>query len=191
MSQSSPEQSALGELTVRDRKNENYRPSHAGDLTVLTRSRSSWDIYTRALDDFQLPYSAEIGGAAVLNTQEIRDLLNCLTTMDDPSDQPSTVGALKSIYFGCSDRDLFDWARAGGDFSCTADIPEGLEHSIVVGAMMTLREYHELRDELQPAVLVEKFIRERQAREVMFLNDDPTPGLRSPRPRDRIDAAIQ
>lgn len=174
-----------GELTVRDRHDGHCRASDAGDLTILTRSRSSWDIYTRALDEHELPYSAEIGGAAVLNTQEIRDLLNCLTAMDDPSDQPATVGALKSIYFGCSDRDLFDWARAGGDFSCTADFREQFERSIVGSAMSTLLEYHELRDETQPAVLIERFIRERQAREVMYLDADPTPGLR------RLDLAIE
>ena len=174
-----------GALTVRDRHDGHCRPSHAGDLTILTRSRSSWDIYTRALDDFDLPYSAELGGAAVLNTQEVRDLLNCLTAMDDPSDQPATVGALKSIYFGCSDRDLFDWARAGGVFSCTANIPEQLEASNVGSAMTTLREYHELRDEIQPAVLVERFIRERRAREVMYLDVDPMAGLR------RLDLAVE
>ena len=174
-----------GKLTIRDRHDGHCRPSNAGDLTILTRSRSSWDIYTRALDGFELPYSAEIGGAAVLNTQEIRDLLNCLTAMDDPSDQPATVGALKSIYFGCSDRDLFEWAHAGGDFSCTADFPERIEHSVVGRAMSTLREYHALRDEIQPSVLVERFIRERQAREVMYLDDDPTPGLR------RLDLAVE
>ena len=174
-----------GQLTVRDRRDQEERPSEPGDLTVLTRSRSSWDVYTRVLDGLNLPYSIEMGGAAVLNSQEFRDLINCLTAMDDPSDQPATVGALKSIYFGCSDRDLFDWAQIGGEFSCTADFPTRSAHSPVQNAMEVLREYYEFRDATRPASLVERFIRERQAREVMYLENDPTPGLR------RLDLAVE
>ena len=174
-----------GELTVRDRHDNKERPSHAGDLTILTNARTSWETYTRELDDLGLPYTAEIGGAAVLDTQEFRDLLNCLTAMDDPSDQPATVGALKSIFFGCSDRDLFAWARAGGRFSCTADCPKTLKNTTVRDSMEILRRYNTLRDEIQPAVLVERFIRERQTRELMYLESDPTPGLR------RLDLAVE
>ncbi len=174
-----------GEVIVRDRRDQNERPSGPGDLAILTRSRTSWDIYTRVLDELNLPYSTATGGAAVLNSQEFRDLINCLTAMDDPSDQPATVGALKSIYFGCSDRDLFGWAQAGGEFSCTADFPLGIEHSPVQKAMEVLREYYEHRDNIQSATLVEQFIRERQAREVMYLENDPTPGLR------RLDLAVE
>ena len=175
-----------GELIIRDHHSDNAtRPSHAGDLTILTNTRSNWEIYTRKLDELGLPYSAEIGGSAVLQTQEFRDILNCLTAMDDPSDQPATVGALKSIFFGCSDRDLFEWARAGGKFSCTADFPERSSSVPVRNAMAILRRYSRLRDELQPAVLVEQFIRERQTRELMYLETDPAPGLR------RLDLAVE
>ena len=174
-----------GALQVRDRQNDEIRASQPGDLTILTRTRSSWEIYTRRLDEMNLPYSAEIGGAAVLETQEIRDIVNCLTAIDDPSDQPATVGALKSTYFGCSDVDLYAWAKSGGSFSCTAGFPTGEDSGVVGDAMRTLRRYHELRDELQPVVLAERFLRERQARELMFLTEDPARGLR------RLDLAVE
>ena len=174
-----------GQLTVRDRHDDAYRPSHAGDLTILTNTRSNWETYIEELENLNLPYSAEIVGAAVLHTQEFRDILNCLTAMDDPSDQPATVGALKSIFFGCSDVDLFDWAKAGGKFSCTADFPQAEQNSTVLNAMTILRRYHELRDELQPAVLIETFLRERQTRELMYLESDPAPGLR------RLDLVVE
>ena len=174
-----------GQLIVRDRHDDTYRPSHPGDLTILTNTRSNWETYIEELENLNLPYSAEIGGAAVLQTQEFRDILNCLTAMDDPSDQPATVGALKSIFFGCSDVDLFDWAKAGGKFSCTTDFPDAEQNSTVHNAMTILRRYHELRDELQPAVLIERFFRERQTRELMYLESDPAPGLR------RLDLAVE
>ncbi len=175
-----------GALTVRDRQNDDKpRPSHAGDLTILTNTRSNWETYTRELDELGLPYSAEIGGAAVLHTQEFRDILNCLTAMDDPSDQPATVGALKSVFFGCSDLDLFEWDRADGEFSCTAEFPKLIGKATVHDAMAVLREYNTLRDELSPAVLLERFIRERQTRELMYLETDPAPGLR------RLDLAVE
>ena len=174
-----------GRFIVRDRHDQSKRPSRPGDLAVLTRARTSWHIYTRELDELSLPYSAEIGGAEVLNTQEFRDLLNCLTAIDDPSDQPAAVGALKSTYFGCSDVDLYRWAEAGGKFACTSVFPDTPETASVREAMQVIRTYNELRDELQPPMLIENFIRERQARELMFLEEDPSPGLR------RLDLAVE
>ena len=174
-----------GALKVRDRQTDKIRPSRPGDLTILTRARSNWETYTRQLDDLNLPYTAEIGGAAVLDTQEVRDILNCLTAIDDPSDQPATVGALKSTHFGCSDVDLYEWAKSGGRFSCTVEFPTTSKATAVRDAMEVLRRFHGLRDELQPAVLAERFIRERQTRELMFLTPDSAPGLR------RIDLAVE
>ncbi len=175
-----------GKVKVRDRHdNDRVRDSRPGDLTILTRARSSWELYMNELDKLGLPYVADIGGAAVFETQEFSDLLNCLTAMDDPSDQPATAGALKSIYFGCSDVHLHDWALQGGKFSCVADFPQSVASSEVYDAMEVLRRYHRLRDELPPPVLIERFIRERQARESMYLNGDPRAGLR------RLDLAVE
>ena len=174
-----------GKLEVRDRRNGGNRPSRAGDLTILTNVRSNWETYTNELDRYNLSYSAEMGGSAVLKTQEFRDLLNCLTAMDDPSDQPATVGALKSVFFGCSDRDLFEWARSGGTFSCAADFPKFEGESNVGHAMHVLRQFSEIRDETLPAALIERFVRERQTRELMYLESDATPGLR------RLDLAVE
>ncbi len=174
-----------GAVQVRDRHDGTLRASGPGDLTILTRSRTHWDTITGKFDELHLPYSALIGGAEVLETQEFRDLLNCLAAIDDPSDQPATVGALKSTYFGCSDVDLYHWAQAGGRFSCTADLPESSDARSVYDAMEVLRRYNSLRDEMQAPQLIERFIRERQGRELMFMQDDPSDGLR------RLDLAIE
>lgn len=174
-----------GALNVRDRHDGSTRASRPGDIAVLTSARTNWETYTREFDQLNLPYTAEIGGAEVLSTQEFRDLLNCLTAIDDPSDQPSTVGALKSVYFGCSDVDLFHWAKAGGKFSCAAEFPSNPQVEAVRSAMEILNRYNTLRDTLHPPALIERFIRERQGRELMFLEDDPTQGLR------RLDLAVE
>ena len=174
-----------GALNVRDRHDGTVRPSRPGDIAVLTSVRTNWETYTREFDQLSLPYTAEIVGAEVLSTQEFRDLLNCLTAIDDPSDQPATVGALKSVYFGCSDVDLHRWAKTGGKFSCAAEFPNSPEGEAVRSAMEVLNRYNTLRDDLQPPALIERFIRERQGRELMFLDNDPTPGLR------RLDLAVE
>lgn len=174
-----------GALKVRDRRDQKERRSRPGDLTILTRARTDWENYFVEFDALKLPYTAEIGGAAVFSTQEFRDLLNCLHAIDDPSDQPSTVGALKSPYFGCSDADLYEWTQAGGSFSCTAEFPPDIDDSSAAQAMVILRSYNVLRDELQPSVLIDQFIRERKGRELMFLTADPTAGLR------RLDLAVE
>ncbi len=176
-----------GQLSVRDRQKDNQeRPSHAGDLTILTRARSNWNLYKNELENLGVPFSALIGGSAVLDTQEFRDILNCLKAIDDPSDQPATVGALKSIFFGCNDQDLFAWANANGKFSCTADLPDLSDDTEPIRrAMELLRHFNALSHNLQPAILIEQLIRERQTRELMFLEPDPEPGLR------RLDLVVE
>ena len=50
----------------------------------------------------------------IYETQEVRDLLNCLAAIDDPTDQVSVVAALRSPAFACSDADLLAFVEAGG-----------------------------------------------------------------------------
>ena len=59
-----------------------------------------------------VPYRVE-GGSLVFRTQELRDLINCLTAIDDPSDEVAVVGALRSPAFACSDVELAEHRRRG------------------------------------------------------------------------------
>src|SRR5438270_151528 len=67
----------------------------------------------QALEEAGVPYRVE-AGKLVLATQEARDLLSCLRSIEDPSDQVALVAALRSPAYACSDVDLLQWVEGGG-----------------------------------------------------------------------------
>ena len=69
-----------------------------------------------ALDDANVPYRLE-GASLFFDTQEVRDLLNCLRAIDDPSDEVSVVAALRSPAFACTDIDLLQFHQARRTFN--------------------------------------------------------------------------
>ena len=173
-----------GAVQVRDETDASKsRPSCAGDIVILTRSRSSWEQIKRALTEFHIPLTIEREGKNV-DPQEFRDLLNCLTAIDDPMNEPATVGALRSVYFGCSDIELQDWASNGGKFGCLQRAPEGLQDSKIADALATLRRYHDRKSRVAVPVLMEELIRECKVREQAYFYDDTETILR------RIDLVL-
>lgn len=148
------------------------RPSRAGDLCILVPTRASLVELERGLEDAGVPYVLE-GQSLIFNTQEVRDLINCLNAIDDPSNEVAIVAALRSPAFGCSDVDLHAWVSGGRRFDYlaahSADAPVGT-------GLLALRGYHGERQVLAVPHLVEKFVRERRLREA---------ALDSNRPRER------
>ena len=61
------------------------RPVTERDICILMRTRSGLSMLEFALDDAGIPYRIE-GAAPVYETQEVRDLLNCLSAIDDPTE---------------------------------------------------------------------------------------------------------
>ncbi len=160
------------------------RSSDFRDLAILFRSRTGLEILERALARARVPYLVQ-GESEVFDTQEFRDLANCLTAINDPTDQPAIVGALRSPAFGCSDVELWEWAKNRGKFSYV-DEPGATSASGMVGdCLLELRKYHGMRDAAPLTELVEGFVRDRQLREIAALAPRPQERLR------RIDLFIE
>ena len=100
-----------------------YRPAVYSDICVLMPARTALPSLERAMEAKNIPYRVE-SASLVFETQEIRDLLNCLKAIDNPADQVATVAALRSVAFGCSDVELFRHHQEGGRFDCLADPPQ-------------------------------------------------------------------
>ena len=99
------------------------RPSSFRDLCILMPRRTALPILERSFRDAGIPYLVQ-GESRLFETQELRDMLNCLSAIDDPTDQVAVVGALRSPAFGCSDVDLMDWAEAGHGFDYGDSLPD-------------------------------------------------------------------
>ena len=65
-------------------------------------SRTNLRNLERELESASLQYRLE-SGSLIIATQEVRDLLNLLRSIDDPTDQVALVAALRSPAYGCSD----------------------------------------------------------------------------------------
>jgi len=71
------------------------RPCTADDICILMPSRTNLRNLERELEAASLQYRLE-SGSLIIATQEVRDLLNLLRSIDDPTDQVALVAALRS-----------------------------------------------------------------------------------------------
>ena len=154
----------LDEKATRTCGRETYREAGYSDICILMPRRTGLRTLERALETADVPYRLE-SASLVFETQEIRDLLNCLKAIDNPADQVATVAALRSPAFACSDVELFLHHNEGGRFNCLAE-PEGIPPGPVGEALSVLRFFHDQRHSRSSAALIDQFVRDRMLMEV-------------------------
>ena len=158
----------VGELRVYDKGKKCERKAERRDVCVLVRSRTGLGILERGLEDAGIPYRLE-GGSLLFDTQEVRDMLNCLRAIDDPTDEVSVVAALRSPAFACSDVDLMRWREGGGWWDYLARGLDGKAQaagSRVGDGLVALRDYHNGRLGKSTAQLIAEFTRDRRLDEL-------------------------
>jgi ATP-dependent helicase/nuclease subunit A len=144
------------------------RAARFGDIAVLMPTRGLLAPLERALTETAIPYRVE-GGSLIYRTQEVRDLINCVTAIDDPADEVAVVAVLRSVAFACSDVDLARHRAEGGRFDylhrdlATWQGPVG-------DGLRVLARYHAERHDHSIAALVERFAAERGFAEIGALD---------------------
>ena len=162
-----------GEWQVLDREEtedsgvEKYRPAKYSDICILMPRRTGLRTLEIALEDANIPYRLE-GASLILETQEVRDLLNCLRAIDDPADQVATVAALRSPAFACTDVELMEFYEDGGRFEYLSSA--GPSVGPVAEALASLKEYHTARLWSSAVYLIDRFIRDRLLMEAALDN---------------------
>jgi ATP-dependent exoDNAse (exonuclease V) beta subunit len=156
-------------VSARDR----VRPARLRDICVLIPTRTSLPALEHALDAAHLPYRVE-SSSLVYATQEVRDLLNVLRAIDDPTDAVSVVAALRSPLFGCGDDDLVAHRRAHGSWDYRKPVPDALgpDHPVTAG-MAALDELHERRWWHDVSELIDELLTRRRAYELALDNRRP------------------
>ncbi|MEX2599961.1 MAG: 3'-5' exonuclease, partial [Dehalococcoidia bacterium] len=152
-----------------------FRPALYRDVCLLVPRRTGLlrDLEL-TLEDAGVPYRLE-SASLVFDTQEVRDLLNCLEAVDNPVDGVALVAALRSPAFACSDVDLVSHLDGGGRLDYLrpgSNAPEGP----VSDSLHALAEYHEQARWQSFPMLVERFVRGRKLLEL---------ALDHPRPREQ------
>jgi len=104
---------ARGAHIVRDPGSGELRKSRAGDVMVLAPRLTQIRHLEDALDAAGVAFAVD-GGKSFFNRQEVHEALAVLKAIDDPSDRASLVAALRSSFFGVSDRDIVAYALSRG-----------------------------------------------------------------------------
>ncbi|HEX6491859.1 MAG TPA: UvrD-helicase domain-containing protein, partial [Candidatus Dormibacteraeota bacterium] len=151
------------------------------DVCILMPSRTNLRNMERALERERIRYRLE-SGSLIVATQEVRDLLNILRSVDDPTDQVALVAALRTPAFGCSDVELVRWRAEGGRWSYQR--PGDATEPRVAAALAELRDLHGGRHRMSVTRLIEEVLSTRLLRAAAY--DDWRP--RETRRRHRFVA---
>jgi ATP-dependent helicase/nuclease subunit A len=144
---------ARGSETVRDPVTGAARPSRAGDVLVLARRLTRVAALEEALEAASLRFTVE-GGKSFFDRQEVHEALAVLRAIDDPSDRIDLVAALRSSFFGVSDRDIVAYSLSGGPLWAGAIDEERPGGPALAPAMALLEQLHRVRRHASvPAVL--------------------------------------
>ena len=153
---------------VRDRATGLPRPAHAGDVAILFRSLTDATSYEKALVLEGLEYYV-VGGVAFYAQQEVHDLVNLLSAIEDPLDAVSLAGALRSPAFAVSDEAIYAIAAEAGPtpdlvagFEGGAEIasPSGPDRDRVARARKLLAAWRAAKDRLTIAGLIDRVLDE-------------------------------
>jgi ATP-dependent helicase/nuclease subunit A len=87
-------------------ENGQARPLDYGDIAILCRASTSFGAYEDALEQAGVPFLT-VAGRGFYGRPEIRDLLNALQALADPTDDLALLGLLRSPAFALSDAALF------------------------------------------------------------------------------------
>ncbi len=148
-----------GEALVADGEEREARAVRPGDVVLLFRSMSNVAIYESALRRHGLDYYL-VGGRAFFAQQEIYDLLNLLRALENPRDEVSLAGTLRSPFCCLSDEALFLLARhrdgpwAGLHDGATVEQLPDDQRAAAARARRHLDRWHARKDRLPIARLL-------------------------------------
>jgi ATP-dependent helicase/nuclease subunit A len=77
-----------------------------GDMALLFRSSTAFEAYETALEKANIPF-VTVAGRGFYDRPEIRDLLNILAAIADPTDDLALVGLLRSPAFAIPDYEIY------------------------------------------------------------------------------------
>lgn len=127
------------------------------DFMILVRYKENMSLYARALEERGLLFEIN-GGGAFQEAPELNELLILVRALLDPNEAVSTVAALRGLFFGCSDRELLDFKKAGGDF-CEWK-PASESSGPVDQALFTMGRWREWFFEDNPSTALERICEE-------------------------------
>jgi len=95
------------------------------DFLVITWRKKDLAYYGKKLQELGIPYQVT-GGSAWDQVPELDWLIRCLRAVTGPDNSVALVAALRSPLFGINDQQLYEFRKAGGEFSYQSPLPKEL-----------------------------------------------------------------
>ncbi|QDT42014.1 ATP-dependent helicase/nuclease subunit A [Gimesia alba] len=145
-----------------------------GDICILFRSLSNVSFYEKALQQRDLDYYL-VGGRAFYAQQEIYDLSNLCQYLDNPDDELSLLGVLRSPFFSLSDDTIYSIVRNAETLSSAMVVPpsedlQPRQKRQVLYAQSVLSELRSKKDRLSLVELLNLAL-ERTGYDAALLNE--------------------
>lgn len=167
------------------------------DVTLLFRTSTGYTPYENAFEDANIPF-VTVAGRGFYNRPEIRDILNILRALADPTDDLAMAGLLRSPAFGLTDAALYHlrwqstppvhyWAALHGDLSTLE--PEGRQNAQRVA--LILGQLLPLVDRIPVAELLKKLVDATDFRSILTTGENVGSGGRLWRNLDKLIADAQ
>ncbi len=142
------------------------RPLDYGDVAILCRASSAFSTYENALERAGIPFLT-VAGRGFYERPEVRDVLNALRALDDPTDDLTLAGLLRSPACGLSDLALYRLVQARderGAASLWAALGEGAldflgaEVELAAEAVALIRHLHAQVGRVTVAEVLKRFL---------------------------------
>lgn len=153
------------------------RPVRWADIALLIPSPLASASVEDALETSEVPYRLE-DTAMLWGSEEVRDVLTVLRSVEDPADAVAVVGALRSPGLACGDDDLVTWRRAGGAWDPREPPPSAVGHHPVAGAMAIISDLAQRAASQEPSMLVRLVMDATNAFELALARRSPSDGWR-------------
>ncbi|WP_161486106.1 UvrD-helicase domain-containing protein [Desulfotomaculum copahuensis] len=127
------------------------------DFMLLLRYKTHLPLYARALESLGIPHIVSgAGGAAGL--EDLAAIIKVLRAVAEPDNPLPLVGALRGIFFGISDRQLWQFKKAGGCFNFYRAVPEFAGREFIEHAFNQFRTFRDWVEKLPPLAALEKIL---------------------------------
>jgi ATP-dependent helicase/nuclease subunit A len=123
------------------------------DFMLLVRYKKHISVYARALEEYGIPFT--LSGAGQTVYPELSEFFGLLQAVADPDNPVPLVAALRGLFYGVSDDDLYRFKLAGGQFNFTAVPPAGAPAGIK-DAFASLCRYRDWSRSLPASAALEK-----------------------------------
>lgn len=140
-------------------------------VAILCRSSNSFAEYENACERAGIPFLT-VAGRGFYDRPEIRDVLNALTAIADPTDNLAFVGLLRSPVFGWSDTDIYRLHQTRGEKSFWDALRENKTDARAQRVVKFVDDLHRQVGRRSIADLLKTFLDETDYRAALIHADD-------------------